>query len=97
MTMPHNNKHLSAEDVQRFGPDSLTAFRTNLASVEGRIARAYARTGRGRASVRLVPITKTVPAHILRFAYETGIRSFGENKIREATSRREGLSDLAIY
>lgn len=87
---------LSPEDVQRFGADPLTTFRTNLASVEDRIARACVRAGRARDSVRLLPITKTVPAHILRFAHEAGIRSFGENKIQEAVTKRDGLSDLAI-
>lgn len=87
---------LSPGDIQRFGPDPLTAFRANLASVEGRIAGACARAGRARASVRLLPITKTVPAHILRFAFEAGLSTFGENKIQEAMAKREALNDLAI-
>ena len=87
---------LSAEDVARFGPDPLGLFKANLAGVEERIARACARAGRDRASVRLQPITKTVPAHILRFAYRAGISSFGENKIQEATAKYEALGDLAI-
>ncbi|MEJ5022903.1 YggS family pyridoxal phosphate-dependent enzyme [Ochrobactrum vermis] len=87
---------LSEADLQRFGPDPLTAFRTNLASVETRISNACARAGRERASVRLLPITKTVPAHVLRYAYAAGIRSFGENKIQEATTKLDMLHDLAI-
>jgi pyridoxal phosphate enzyme (YggS family) len=87
---------LSAEDVQRFGADPLASFRANLAAVEERIALACARAGRDRGSVRLLPITKTVPAHVLRFAWEAGIRSFGENKIQEAMGKHEALSDLAI-
>lgn len=86
----------SPEDTKRFGSDPLTTFRNNLAFVEERIAQACARAGRGRTSVQLLPITKTVPAHILRFAYEAGIRTFGENKIQEATSKRGALDDLAI-
>jgi len=87
---------LSPEDIERFGPDPLATFRANLSAVEARIARACERAKRARASVRLLPITKTVPAHILRLAYEAGIRSFGENKIQEAMAKREALSDLAI-
>lgn len=87
---------LSAEDIERFGPDPLSVFRASLASVQARIAAACERAGRERGSVRLLPITKTVPAHILRFAYEAGIHSFGENKIQEATTKREALADLAI-
>lgn len=87
---------LSPEDIERFGPDPLATFSANLAAVEDCIVRACARAGRERASVRLLPITKTVPAHILRFAFRAGIRAFAENKIQEAASKREALSDLAI-
>lgn len=87
---------LSVEDIERFGPDPLGAFKANLARIEERIVRACERAGRDRASVRLLPITKTVPAHILRFAFAAGIRSFGENKIQEAQGKREALADLAI-
>lgn len=87
---------LSDADIDRFGPNPRRAFQANLAAVEARIASACARAGRDRADVRLLPITKTVPAHILRLAYAAGIRAFGENKIQEATSKRESLMDLPI-
>lgn len=87
---------LSVEDIARFGVDPLGTFRTNLAKVEARIIRACQRSGRDRASVRLLPITKTVPAHILRFAHHVGMRSFGENKIQEAMGKYEALPDLAV-
>lgn len=87
----------SLEDVKRFGLDPLNTFRANLASVEDRVARACARAGRARASVRLLSITKTVPAHILRYAFDAVIRSFGENKIQEAMiKKRAALGDLTI-
>ncbi|MBO1905329.1 YggS family pyridoxal phosphate-dependent enzyme [Microvirga sp. 3-52] len=94
--MTDDHTVLTPEDVQRFGSDPLSTFRTNLASVEERIARACARAGRDRASVRLLPVTKTVPAHILRLAFKAGVQSFGENKIQEAISKRAALGDLAI-
>lgn len=87
---------LSPEDIARFGTDPLAIFRDNLAMVEQRIAAACAKAGRDRAEVRLLPITKTVPAHILRLAFAAGIRSFGENKIQEAMGKHEALSDLDI-
>ncbi|MEO9336710.1 YggS family pyridoxal phosphate-dependent enzyme [Mesorhizobium sp. SB112] len=94
--MTSNSTVISARDHERFGLDPVSTFETNLASVEARIAAACIRSGRDRSSVRLLPITKTVPAHILRLAYEAGIRTFGENKIQEATGKREALSDLSI-
>jgi len=96
MTIIDERTPLSPADIARFGPDPLATFRANLAAVEQRIARACARAGRDRASVRLLPITKTVPAHILRYAHAAGIANFGENKIQEASSKHEALADLAI-
>lgn len=96
MTALSEPASLTAEDITRFGPDPLAMFSRNLASVEERIVRACARAGRARETVRLLPITKTVPAHILRFAYAAGIRDFGENKIQEAVAKRAELADLAI-
>ena len=67
----------------------LTSTKTNMAALEARIAAACSRTGRERGSVRLLPVTKTVPAHILRFAHQAGIRSFGENRMQEAMAKVE--------
>ncbi|KAF0099470.1 MAG: hypothetical protein FD144_3809 [Rhodospirillaceae bacterium] len=96
MNSPDRPASLTTEDITRFGPDPLALFSRNLASVEERIVRACTRAGRPRETVRLLPITKTVPAHILRFAHAAGIRDFGENKIQEAVAKRAELADLDI-
>lgn len=96
MNLRQSDMPLSAQDIERFGADPLHTFRANLSAVETRIARACDRAKRPRASVRLLPITKTVPAHVLRLAYLAGMRSFGENKVQEAIGKHEALSDLAI-
>ncbi|MGH7052193.1 MAG: YggS family pyridoxal phosphate-dependent enzyme [Acetobacteraceae bacterium] len=87
---------LSAEDIDRFGHDPLSTFRTHLAAVEERINGACARAGRNRAEVRLLPVSKTVPAHILRYACEAGMSAFGENKVQEADQKCRALGDLPI-
>jgi hypothetical protein len=46
--------------------------------------------------VRVLPISKTVPSHVLRFAFEAGMRCFGENRVQEAMQKRAALGDLAI-
>lgn len=89
-------EELSAEDIGRFGADPVQTFKANLASVEERIERACERAGRERAAVRLLPISKTVPAHILRFAWQAGMRSFGENKVQEALEKHTALAELEI-
>lgn len=87
---------LASADLERFGADPQAMFAHNLAAVEERIERACARAGRPRTSVRLLPITKTVPAHILRFAHAAGVRWFGENWIQEAVAKQAQLTDLAV-
>lgn len=94
--MEHQAVPLSPQDIARFGADPVATFRHNLAAVEERIALACARAGRARAEVRLLPITKTVPAHILRLAFAAGIDAFGENRVQEALGKHAALSDLAI-
>jgi len=44
--------------------------------------------------VELLPVSKTVPAGRLRFAYEAGMRKLGENKVQEAREKSEELADL---
>lgn len=87
---------LSSEDVARFGNDPARAFAANLQNVQERIVAACQRCGRSPDDVRLLPVTKTVPAHILRLAYAAGISDFGENKLQEARDKRAVLGDLPI-
>ncbi len=44
--------------------------------------------------VRVMAVTKTVPADQVRLAYGAGIRDFGENRIQEALPKQEELQDL---
>ena len=69
-------------------------FTANLAAVQRRIARACERAGRDAGGVRLLPVSKTVDAARVRLSYEAGIRYLGENKVQEAYSKWEALSDL---
>lgn len=87
---------LSPEDIARFGSDPARSFAANLQTVRERIAAAARRAGRPPEDVRLLPVTKTVPAHILRLAFAAGISDFGENKLQEARDKHTELSDLAI-
>jgi PLP dependent protein len=46
-------------------------------------------------SVRLIAVSKTVPADKIRAAYAAGIRDFGESRIQEAASKQAELQDLS--
>lgn len=87
---------LSPLEIARFGTDPATAFAANLKKVHERISAACGRCGRRAADVRLLPVTKTVPAHVLRLAYAAGISEFGENKLQEAREKQTVLDDLPI-
>lgn len=87
---------LSPADLERFGSSPVETFALNLKAVRERIAAACARSGRAAEEVRLMPVTKTVPAHILRLAYAAGVRDVGENKVQEARDKHALLRDLPI-
>lgn len=67
----------------------------HLADVHARIGAACARGGRDAATVRLLPVSKTVPEARLRNAYAAGCHAMGENKVQEAHRKWHALSDLA--
>lgn len=45
-------------------------------------------------SVRLIAVSKQVPAEAVREAYNCGIRDFGESRIQEAAEKQSQLQDL---
>lgn len=87
----------AAWDIQRFGADPAALIAANLVDVERRIAAACARAGRERSSVTLLPVTKTVPAPVLRIAAGLGLTTFAENKVQEAMGKAEALADLPLH
>ncbi len=44
--------------------------------------------------VRLIAVTKTFPATVVRAAYSAGLREFAENKVQEALAKQAELGDL---
>lgn len=65
----------------------------NLLIVENRIEEACKRCGRDRSEVTLIAVSKTKPAEMIREAYQSGIRDFGENKVQEICDKYEQLPD----
>lgn len=75
--------------------NTVEEFRQHLADVHERIDAACRRVGRDPATVRLLPVSKTVPEARIRNAYASGCRSLGENKVQEAHAKWRAMSDLA--
>lgn len=71
-------------------------LRRRLHAVRVRIDAAATNAGRAPGEVRLLPVTKTVPAARLRDAYAAGMTEFGENKVQEAAGKADELSDLDV-
>lgn len=69
------------------------AFNKQVAEVQ--IATRLSKVERSISeSVKLIAVTKTFSADIVRAAYACGIRDFAENKIQEAIKKQSALSDL---
>lgn len=65
-----------------------------LAKVRDRIARAAEASSRDPNEIRLVAVSKTKPAAMIREAYELGQRDFGENYAQELAEKADELADL---
>lgn len=74
--------------------NTVEEFRRHLADVHARMAAACARVGRDPATVRLLPVSKTVPEARIRNACAAGCTILGENKVQEAHRKWRALSDL---
>ncbi|MCX4026677.1 YggS family pyridoxal phosphate-dependent enzyme [Endozoicomonas sp. SM1973] len=67
----------------------------NLDSVRQQIAKAAA-TSSYKQQVKLLAVSKTKPAELIRSAYEAGQTEFGENYLQEALDKQKHLQDLPL-
>jgi pyridoxal phosphate enzyme (YggS family) len=65
-----------------------------ITDVLTRMAAACARTGRPPDTVKLLLVTKTVPAEIIRAALASGQIRLGENKVQELRDKQPLLADI---
>jgi PLP dependent protein len=70
----------------------MSMIKENLARVRAAMARAAERAGRDAASVRLVAVSKTKPAELIREAIAAGQLDFGENYAQEL---RDKMAEIA--
>ncbi len=79
--------------VPQTSGDPVTA---SVARVRQRIQAAAHRVGRDPREIRLLPVTKTVPAQRLRVLPELGLRHFGENRVQEIREKSAELANLGV-
>jgi pyridoxal phosphate enzyme (YggS family) len=64
--------------------------------IHHRIKNAALACGRDPTTVKLVAVSKTVPADIIRRAADEGVRIFGESYVQEALSKMKEIEDPNI-
>jgi hypothetical protein len=64
-------------------------FAARLRAIQERIASAAARAGRRADEITLLAVSKTFPVEVIREAFDSGQRRFGENKVQEAAPKIE--------
>ncbi|HEY7271014.1 MAG TPA: YggS family pyridoxal phosphate-dependent enzyme [Dehalococcoidia bacterium] len=72
-----------------------TSLAANVAAVRARIAAACERSGRDPAGVRLIAVSKTMPADAIAAAINAGVTDIGENYVQEAAAKRTVLGRAA--
>lgn len=77
-------------------PTSAAEFAERIEAVHRRIRAAEREAGRPPGSVRLLPVSKTVPAERVRLAIAAGATLLGENKVQEARQKAAELAELPV-
>ena len=69
----------------------------NLAAVRARMSSAAQRAGRDPETVRLIAVTKTKPAALVRAAIDAGATDIGENYVQEASIKHAEVGEGARW
>jgi len=67
-----------------------------LNNIQNRIKRAASACGRDPESIRLVVVSKTVPASRVKEAIRAGVTTLGENYVQEAREKINTLSSFDV-
>src|SRR5262245_43195847 len=73
----------------------MTPIAENVARVRDRVATAAERAGRNAAEIKLVAVTKTFQASVVRDIVDAGVRDIGENRVQELLAKQDELRDLS--
>jgi pyridoxal phosphate enzyme (YggS family) len=69
-------------------------LKQRLEQVEERLRKAASRSGRPRAEITLVAVTKKFPVSVITEGYSLGLRDFGENYVQEFETKAADCSGL---
>lgn len=68
---------------------SFEDFQVNLTAVREQMSQACDAANRPLGSVMLLPVTKNHPVDVVRYAWQAGIGSVGENRVQEALGKMD--------
>lgn len=69
----------------------MTAIADNLKTIHEKIDAAAGKAGRSGSDIKLICVSKTVPAERVMEAYDSGERAFGENRVQEYLEKSEKM------
>lgn len=75
---------------------SVEELRERLDSIAGLVEDAATRSGRSANEVRILPVTKTFPAEVVRDLAAAGVGAVGENRVGEIKAKRDALAGLDL-
>lgn len=78
---------ITDHDVASLSPAAAADIATAWDRIQERIQQACGRSRRDSADVRVIAVSKTIPADRLRAAVSVGIDTFGENRVQEAADK----------
>jgi pyridoxal phosphate enzyme (YggS family) len=87
---------MSWDSTSKGNDGAMGDLKKNLEHIKARIQRVAEACHRDPASIRLVAVSKTVPAEIVKEAIETGVTILGENYIQEARDKIKSLASFAV-
>ena len=76
-------------------PLSASAIRQNIDAVRERIRQTAAAAGRQADEIRLIAVSKKMPAESVAAAIAAGQRCFGENTLQDAATKQSQIDDPA--
>ena len=88
---------MTAAPIASYGAAAdVAGIAANVEDVRRRVEQACERSGRTAEAVQLLPVTKTLSLERVRAAVAAGLDRLGENKVQEAQTKAEALSDLRV-
>ena len=84
---PSKNAIITLPMAPSPAPRGAGLIRENLEKVLERVEKARLRAGRNKEKIRLVAVTKTVPAERILEAIRCGVREIGESRVQETQDK----------